>query len=37
VHGLERDADRIAGSIEERMTMQHERDAGEPVSQVAAD
>lgn len=37
VHGLERDADRIAGAIEERMSMRRQRDAAEPATQFAAD
>jgi putative flavoprotein involved in K+ transport len=37
VHGLERDAERIAGVIEERMTRRRGADVSEPARQVAAD
>jgi putative flavoprotein involved in K+ transport len=37
VHGLERDAERIAGVIEERMTRRRGADISEPAGQVAAD
>jgi putative flavoprotein involved in K+ transport len=37
VHGLERDAERITGVIEDRATRRHHSDAAEPARQVAAD